>query len=818
MANLNDDDDHIELQVRERAFNNRIHTFSIVNKNHIDVKAFLIDASRIYHYIVSNTLEKFNLIKTFTVFVIEFEKKIITVNHDTNNGDNGPGSSNNNSNKTPKQIVYYTTPNKAIDLQTNLKKHYQRNIIDEVIKCVDNSTFRGSGFSMARIIELNVQINSYEPLAGSSYIKTPAKIRSKNAIINVQNADEMCFKYAVLSALHPPENTKTKPKRNLHKLFHYSKYSDELNFNGISFPVKLNQIDKFVHQNNTISINVYYYDDEDECIRPLRVSSVIKKHHIHLLLLFSKMNVKDVNDSTANKITTMLNNGRIKMHYCWIKNLSRLVSSQLSKHGHKKFICDRCLNYFGSNDTLKRHSVNCKSECQIEMPTEETKWIEFENYKNQLKAPFVVYADTESFLKKLSVEEQNRVYSAECKTTAYQQHHVYSVGYYFKCEFDNSKSYYASSGNRSDCIDWFVDELEQIAKRVAVMMSDVQPMNKLNSDEENLVNDPNTKCFICEQSFELNEVRHRDHCHFTGKFRGVAHSECNLNYQESRTIPVIIHNLSGYDSHMLIKQLALKMSGDITIIPLNAEEYISFTKTVNNSTFGHEMREKIKLKFLDSFRFMPESLAKLASLIPANEKKILYEECGKNYSTKQIALLERKGVFPYDYVDSLERLSETSLPSKKEFHNKLSDEKISYKEYKFACNVWKNFKIKTLGEYSQLYMKTDVLLLADVFENFRNTCLRIYKLDPVHYYTSPGLSWDSMLKYTGVKIELQTDIEKFIFIEKGTRGGISQCSKRYIKGNNEFTIDYNHDEETVYGAYIDREFIYSLFSILFSIH
>lgn len=168
-------------------------------------------------------------------------------------------------------------------------------------------------------------------------------------------------------------------------------------------------------------------------------------------------------------------------------------------------------------------------------------------------------------------------------------------------------------------------------------------------------------------------------------------------------------------------------------------------------------------------------------LVPASEKHILYAECTKeNYSAEQIFILEREGVFPYDYVDGIQRLNETSLPSQEDFYNGLNDEKISDDDYAFAQNVWREFHMRTLGDYTSLYMKTDVLLLAVVFENFRNTCMRIYRLDPAHYFTSPGLSWDAMPKFTGVRIELMTNID----IEDGIRGGITQCSKRYVKANN----------------------------------
>lgn len=487
--------------------------------------------------------------------------------------------------------------------------------------------------------------------------------------------------------------------------------------------------------------------------------------------------------------------------------MSRLVSTQLTGHDHKKHICDRCLNYFKNEKVLKRHSKICVNEHQIEMPDEDNNWIEFKNHENKLKVPFIVYADIESFLKRLNEEEQNRVFSEACSTSAYQEHIAYSVGYYFKCEFDDSLSHYRSSGNSLDCIGWFIDELEKISKSVAEQMSKNKPMEKLSSEEEYVFNHPEAACFICERKFCFNERRVHDHCHFTGKYRGPAHNSCNLRYKHKRVIPVIMHNLSGYDAHLFITKLSTRIKGDVTIIPNNSEQYIGFTKIVNSTAIpgNYSYNTMIKLKFIDSCRFMPASLSELASLIPSDKKRILYS-CLDDYSLEQLAMLERKGVFPYDYVDSFERLQETSLPSKKHFYSELNEDEIDDDEYKFALQVWRKFNIKTLGEYSELYLKTDVLLLADVFENFRDTSHNIYKLDPAHYYTAPGLSFDAMLKYTGVEIELLTDVEMLLFIENGIRGGISQVSRRYAKANNKYMkADFDPNAKSKFLMYLDGE-------------
>ena len=140
----------------------------------------------------------------------------------------------------------------------------------------------------------------------------------------------------------------------------------------------------------------------------------------------------------------------------------------------------------------------------------------------------------------------------------------------------------------------------------------------------------------------------------------------------------------------------------------------------------------------------------------------------------------KKGVYRYDYMDSLNRFSEKKLPNKDDFYSILNDEHISDTQYAHAIKVWNTFKLKNMGEYHDLYLKSDVLLLADVFKNFRKTCMQYYKLDPWHYFTSLGLSWDAMLKMTDIKLELITDVDLFQFIEKG----VWYIANRYGKANN----------------------------------
>ena len=262
-------------------------------------------------------------------------------------------------------------------------------------------------------------------------------------------------------------------------------------------------------------------------------------------------------------------------------------------------------------------------------------------------------------------------------------------------------------------------------------------------------------CHICEQDLNVDEktgiiLKVRDHCHFTGEYRGTAHNECNLKCKKPLILPVVFHNLQGYDSHLFIKQLA-KISGDLSCIPSTEKKYISFSKKIKVGEYLSRKKGKIfpikfEIRFIDSFKFLSTSLANLVSNLQPTDFKNLNRVIKCNTS-----LLTRKGCYPYDYVSSIDKLKETKLPSKEDFYSKLYDEHISDEDYQHAIQVWNTFNCQTLKDYHDLYLKSDVLLLADVFENFKKTGSKDYKLDPCHYYTAPGLAWDACLKETKQK-------------------------------------------------------------------
>ena len=553
---------------------------------------------------------------------------------------------------------------------------------------------------------------------------------------------------------------------------------------GIDYPVSLKDINRFEKQNPEISISVLGYS-KDERIYPLRINKKEnkRKHNIVLLL------IKNGDNS----------------HYCYVKNLSALLSSQVNSHKSKFYFCLNCLNGYDDPEKLEQHKEYCNEEesIKVNMPPPDT-YIKFKNFLYSERAPFAIYADFESIVKPLDTCEPdpNKSY-----TLKYQKHEPVSFVYYIK-SFNESvyksklRSYVKENEKDPDVIDVFINWLEEDVKIISELGNEKMIITKEEQEQFNQA----SNCWICKKKLNLDD-RVRDHCHYTGRYRGPACNICNLKYRKPNNISVFFHNLTGYDSHLFIKKLNTTM-GTIDCIPNNQENYISFSKTIKTGEYinkkGETKNKYFKIIFKDSLKFMASSLEALVNNLPEGALNNL----NKYFTPEQVKLLKQKGFFPYDYMDNIEKLKDSKPPPQKAFYSKLKVKGISKDNYKHVLNVWETWKMKTFKEYLELYNVTDVLLLADVFENFRDICLKNYGLDPVYYYTAPGLAWDAMLKMTGVNLELLSNIDMFLMIEKGIRGGVSMVSNRYGKANNKYMKDFNEKEPSKYLTYLDANNLY----------
>ncbi|XP_031781770.1 uncharacterized protein LOC116416691 [Nasonia vitripennis] len=329
---------------------------------------------------------------------------------------------------------------------------------------------------------------------------------------------------------------------------------------GIEFPVALKQVSKFEKQNNEISVNVFGLDGRE--IVPLHRTWEKKVNHINLLLIEAG---KDMYDSDDDSIMNCND-----YHYVYIKNLSRLMSSSLARTKKKIDICDRCLHFFSTQQYLEAHLQQCKliNDCKVKLPKVGND-ITFKNDRFKEKIPFVIYADRECLLIPINESEGDEEEDEPKNTTAYQKHDMFSIGYFLKCSYDDSLSRFSSYRGEEPAL-WFVKELKLIAEQIDNIYGNPIPMENLSLEQQISLNESDT-CHICEKSI-YGRIKVHDHCHLTSKYRRSAHAGCNLNYQDSRIIPVVFHNLSGYDAHFIIKDISNCFPGKVDLLPLRKEK------------------------------------------------------------------------------------------------------------------------------------------------------------------------------------------------------------------------------------------------------
>ena len=649
-------------------------------------------------------------------------------------------------------------------------------MIDEIETAIQRTeSAQSSGWYLESIINLTLHTAKWDPLNAGSYIDLPAFLKNKKARINMKNLDEKCFMWCVLRALNPKNRDAERIDKDL-----ISK-QNTINMKGIRYPVSFRDIDRFESLNPTISITVLGYNQDDR-IYPLKVSKYTGCEHDIILML-----IKDGENS----------------HYCLVKNMSALIASQINNHKGTRNICLNCFNSFKCIQSLDKHKEYCyNNECVKTIMPEPGTYLRFKNFVHSEKVPFIVYADMESLIKNMDNcdPDPNKSY-----TKKYQKHEPISFSYYIKCFNDSVYESRLRTYTGKDAMDVFIKWLEEDVKAIA----NIKPKEMIFMEEDKKQFNKSLLCWICKEPFKGNKVR--DHCHYTGRYRGPACNSCNLKYRKPKFIPVVFHNLSGYDSHLFIKKLGSPNEKEnMDCIPNNEEKYISFSKTIKVGTYldkkTAQYKDKtFKIRFIDSFKFMASSLGALVNNLPKDP----FNNLDKYYTKEEAELIKRKGFYPYEYMDTEDKLNVTKLPPREAFYSRLSGKGISKADYNHALKVWNVFKMKTFKEYHELYNETDVLLLADVFENFRNSSLKIYGLDPAHYFTAPGLSWDACLKMTGIELELLSDPDMLLMWEKCIRGGISMISNRYGKANNKYMgRGFNKNKPSIFLMYLDANNLY----------
>ena len=371
------------------------------------------------------------------------------------------------------------------------------------------------------------------------------------------------------------------------------------------------------------------------------------------------------------------------------------------------------------------------------MSTKDNNTIKYNQGEKSIKLPFVVYADLECLLEKISTCQNN---PNESSTTEINKHVPSGYSLVTHCSFDKLKNKFDHYRGK-DCMKKFCKDLRTHATKIInyekKKMIPLTIKEKIHYNEQEI-------CYICKNEFDNIDKKHykvRDHCHYTGKYRGAAHNICNLRYKVPREISIVFHNGSIYDYHFIIKELVKEFDGNFECLGENTEKYIIFSAPIKKKIENKDIEIAYKIKFIDSYRFMSSSLSKLIDNLSEglhNNKYLDYESCLDYMKTKneklilkcfnckqnyekdfnkelikrfastyefcngnlnKFILLLRKGVYPYEYMDNWERFDETSLPNKESFYSNLNMEKTEDIDYRHGNSVFKRFKLKNLGEF-----------------------------------------------------------------------------------------------------------------------
>ena len=393
---------------------------------------------------------------------------------------------------------------------------------EEILNTINKWVSKGSGWVIDWIDSHYINIATYKPLNGSSYIELPTELRDpKKGLINIKNEDDEGFRWCHIRHLNPQEKNPQRIKKEDKKMI------NELNYDGIDFPLSQKHYNK-VEKQNSIRINVFDFENGQPF--PIHISKETFEDQMNLLLI-----TKDE-----------------KKHYVLIRDFNAFMYNQL-KHEERKLFCMYCLQCFSSERILANHVNNCltiNGAQAINMPKQGENILKFNNFHKQLPVPFVIYADFEAITKKVQgckqSEEMEKVKDRRSYTEAYQAHKDCGYGYKVICCYDDKYSKYTCIYRDENAVYKFMEKmLKEVEYCKAVIKKHFnKPLVMTEVDEQHFKTMDG--CHICGEKYTDKDVHVRDHCHITGKYRGSAHQECNLKLRikpEDIKILVIFHNL-----------------------------------------------------------------------------------------------------------------------------------------------------------------------------------------------------------------------------------------------------------------------------------
>jgi hypothetical protein len=678
----------------------------------------------------------------------------------------------------PRQFRHtgYRNSNDLVQNLEDLVRVLEQQLFEEVYNQIIEFQNNGSGWIFDRITKMIFRFIPYTSfiIKAKGYIPTPEWLENRKGVINIRNKDDRCFMKCIYRALNPDKNRNNSRDVSDEIMCQFLKqYDFSMFFDGDNIlPVTHDNLHKF-EEINKIGVHLFYID----------YYSPDHTQHEYISMYSDNPNVKIITLGYFTK------DGR--SHFVIINKLITIMTDKITKCGEFRqyYVCSICVKkvrYEQYEEHIREYHTVKRQLPIIELPSNDIKIYydatDKKNIQRSKRKNFVIYADIEATNVKIKLSDNTiktkQIPNSYCLFCP----DLYSVGLknqYIKIFMHNNpdvlmKQFLSDLDNMTQCIKFHKDvgmvmseddirryNLADMCEHCGVMFGDVDDNGK-----------------------RIYKVRHHDN--ITGKYMAAWCSRCNfLESDNNIHITVIMHNLRGYDSHHIIKY---------------AGKYIN-NRGVDDQFYCGKSSEQFnyirvgKYEFVDSYQHLKASLDKLVEFqteLPLCDKLNIHP------------LLRRKGVYPYSWVDDYNKFNHTTLPSIEAFYNDLEDKPCSVDEYNHAINVWNTLGCNTFKDYHIHYLKSDVILLADVFENYRNMCLKEFQLDPAQFISAPSLSYVAGLKFTGCKLDALTDINMYQFFHSALRGGLCNV------GELTYCNVYDKQDEHIIGLDINSLYPYSL--------
>lgn len=611
---------------------------------------------------------------------------------------------------------------------------------NDIFSRVEDFTLRGSNWTFRQAKNIHISIGKMKDLVGGCEGTDKIKLNSIQGgkfLSNPPSSNNECF-YACIAHFFTKSNEVSVLDKFISK--HITKIGEG--------PVAVKDIARFerANKNLNVRINVVLYETSRTnklVLIPLYNSKNEGKYEISLLLYEHSNN---------------------NSHYILINDFNKFARTNYGK-GHKKgysneFFCHNCLCKFSRESTLKEHYELCKKKQtqKLVYPSKGDKLF-FKEYNKTYPHSIVMFADFESGMEETDLCEVCNDFKSCTHNTTYLNRQE-AIAFSIICVDIDGEVILDYSYAGENCVDHFLDYLMEQQNTLMALLAKEVP--GIYSAEDNKKHYREKDCCICGREINSWEIRVRHHNHYNGKLIGIAHQDCNLNCKKPNQIVVYVHNLTGYDSALLIPALGKRSDiMELSVMPYNTEK-VRMIK-INN------------FKITDSLDLLHSSLAQVTEDLVLSNHNFPILEKSKLYTTlEQRNLLLRKGVFPYSFAKSAAQLSECKvLPPKEAFYSDLAETHISDDDYEHARHVYDLFCCQNMTDYMLLYVKLDVYLLAESVIKFRKIILEEVNLDCVHYLSSPQLAFSMMLKITKARLDHITDPTMTSLLEENIRGKLS---------------------------------------------